>query len=452
MVAFEPLQTAIHVSPLTVLVRGVLEWTFPPGSLEELFQQYAPAQQTRRLTIDAMVGLLLQVVAGTRRSVFAAFQADEVSSTPTIPTSFQALYAKVGRTDPVFSAALVRYGGERLLPLLRQQGAIGSDWAGYQVRVWDGTDLDGSEHRLKVLRRLKSAGLPGRLVVEYDMASGLCLDAVASEDAYASEMVLVHRLVELAGAGRVYVADRNFCTWDILAGLADRHACFVIREHRKLRWQAGGKPRRVGRTETGEVWEQKLWVIDRHTGRRLAVRRIIIRLDQPTRHGETELRLLTNLPSRIKAPEIARLYRRRWMLEGHFNLVKNQLNGEIESLGRPRAALLMMALAMLAANALAVVKAALRGTMPTAIDDLSGYYLADEVAGNYRAVERLVPANCWYRLSESSPAEFWDWCGDVAKQIEPAAFRKHPRGPKKPPPRKTSGWKRPHYSTHRLLL
>jgi hypothetical protein len=346
---------------------------------------------------------------------------------------------------------LVRYGGGRLLPLLRGRGTAGADWAGYQVRVWDGTDLDGSEHRLKVLRRTKSAGLPGRLVVEYDLASGLCLDAVASEDAYASEMVLVQQLVARAKAGRVYVADRNFCTWDILAGLASRQARFVIREHQKLHWHSRGKARRIGRVETGAVWEQKLWVEDRHTGKRLAVRRVILRLDKPTRDGETELRLLTNLPGRVKATKIACLYRRRWTLEEHFHLVKNQLHGEVESLGRPRAALLMMALAMLAANALAVVKAALREAQPSATDDLSGYYLADEVAGNYRAVSRLVPEPMWQTLSELSQTKFWAWCRGVAQQIRPEAFRKHPRGPKKPPPRRTSGWKHSHYSTHRLL-
>jgi len=445
-------EAALVVSPLTVLVRGVLEWALPPSALAALFEEHAPRQQTRQITVEALVGLLLQVVAGARRSVFAAFQADRADAAPTITASFQALYAKAGRTEPAFAAALVRRTAERLAPLMDRPGGGAPDCPGFAVRVWDGTDLGGTEHRLKVLRDRAAAGLPGRLVVEYDLARGLCADAVASEDAYASEMRLAKALVERAKPGRVYVADRNFCTWDVLSGLAARGARFLIREHQKLRRQARGQAARAGRVETGAVWEQRLSVEDRHTGRRLAVRRVILRLDEPTRDGERELRLLTNLPRRLRAARLARLYRKRWTLEGHFDLVKNQLRGEVESLGRPRAALLMMALALAASNALAVVRKGLSAAAGEAAEGVSGYYLADEVAGNYRAVDRLVGPARWEEIVALDEAACWEWCRSVAERIRPAAFKKHPRGPKKPPPRRLSGKKRPHHSTHRLLM
>lgn len=446
------LTTATTISPLTVLVRGVLEWTFPAAAVGRLFDQHAPPQYTRTLTIQSVVGLLLQVVAGARRSVFAAFRADQTRPEPTLTATYQALYAKVGRTDPAFATALVRHSADRLLPLLRDTaGVTAPGWRGYQVRIWDGTDLGGTEHRLGVLRGTNAAGLPGRLVVEYDLATGVCVDAVASEDAYASEMVLVQSLVRRAGRGRLYVADRNFCTWDILSGLARRRARFVIREHQKLRCSDRGDARRVGRVATGEVWEQPVWVADRHTGERLAVRRVILKLDRPTRDGETEIRLLTNLPQRVRAARIADLYRRRWTLEGHFDFVKNQLHGEIETLGRPRAALLMMCLALVAANAVAVVRQAVRTSHGLALEDLSGYYLADELAGNYRAVDAVVRQAIWDAVANLAAADGWSWCLAVAGQIRPAAFQRHPRGPKKPPPRRASGKKHPHYSTYRLL-
>ena len=316
MDAAASLGMATKVSPLSVLVRGVLEWTLPGQTVAVLFAEHADGQRTRKLTIGAVVWLLVQVVAGVRRSVFAAFQADQASPAPTLAASFQALYAKLGRMTPAFAAALVRHTAERLGPLLQAAGRTTvPGWCGYQIRILDGTDLGGSEHRLKVLRGTRAAGLPGRLVVLYDLASGLCTDVVASEDAYASEMVLVLPLVARAGRGQLYVADRNFCTWDILSGLAVRHAHFIIREHQKLRWRARGRARRVGRGPTGAIWEQPLWVLDRHTGKRLAVRRVIIRLDEPTRAGDTEIRLLTNLPARVSGQRVASLYRRRWTLE-----------------------------------------------------------------------------------------------------------------------------------------
>ncbi len=445
--------TARVVSPLTTLVRGVLEWTFPGESFAEIFAAHAGGGYTRKLTVGAVVWLLLRVVSGVRRSVFAAFQADQAGPCPSIGASFQALYAKVGRTAPAFAAALVRHSAARLGPLLQAAGCRTelAGWRGYRIRVVDGTDLDGTEHRLGVLRHTRAAGLPGRLVVVYDPASGLCFDALASEDAYASEMRLALPLLERAEAGAVYVADRNFCTWDILALLSGRRARFVIREHQKLRRQRRGVARRLGRVATGEVWEQPLWVQDRHTGRRRAVRRITLKLDEPTRDGDTEVRLLTNLPARVDGRRVAELYRRRWTLEGHFDLVKNDLHGEIESLGRPRAALLTMCLALVAANALAVVRQALRASHGIEPEDLSGYYLADEVAYNYRAVDVLVQQAAWDALARSTALACWAWCLEVAAEVRPAAFEKHPRGPKRPPPRRASAKKRPHYSTFRLL-
>src|SRR5207248_1080296 len=147
------LASATQVSPLSVLVRGVLEWTFPVESFAPLLAARADGQYTRKLTMHAVVWLLLQVVAGVRRSVFAAFQADQASACPTIGATFQALYGKIGRTAPAFAAALVRHSASRLGPLLQaaDQTTV-PGWRGYQVRVLDGTDLGGTEHRLQVLR------------------------------------------------------------------------------------------------------------------------------------------------------------------------------------------------------------------------------------------------------------------------------------------------------------
>jgi hypothetical protein len=448
----EALAAATEVSPLTVLVKGVLEWAFPDGALARLFERHAGGQYDRKLTLGALFWLLVEVVAGARRSVFAAFQADQAKREPTIAATYQALYPKLGRTCPELACALLRHSADRLRPVLRAAGrGAAAPWHGYEVRIWDGTDLDGTEHRLKVLRRTRSAGLPGRLVVEYDHGSGLCIDAVASEDAYACEMKLVAALVAQAAPGRLYVADRNFCCWDVLSGVAGRGGRFLIREHKKLRCQAGGRRRRVGRCASGAVYEQPVWVGDRHTGRRLKLRRLIVKLDEPTRDGDTEVRLLSNLPEAIGAVAAAELYRERWTLEGHFDFVKNQLKGEIESLGRPRAALLMMCLAMVAANALAVVRQALQVSHAIEPEELSGYYLADELAGNYRAVDVLVRQASWARVAALSAVAFWAWCLGLAERIRPRAFEKHPRGEKRPPPPRASGKKRKHYSTFRLL-
>lgn len=447
------LDTAIKISPLTVLVRGVLEWACPASFFEDLFdRECRPKQWNRKLTISAITWLMLTVVSGVRKSVFAAFQADQATEAPTITASAAALYAKYGRIDPRYTTAVVRESGRRMAELLRAAGVREPfGWEGYRVTILDGTDLAGTEHRLKPLRRIKAAGLPGRYVAAYDLATGLVIDAAASEDAYTSERVLVRGLLEEAKPSDLFVADRHFCTTEILFGIIARRGFFVIRQHENLRWRPLKEAKLVGRVATGEVWEQPIEVEDTDTGARRKVRRIILKLDTPTDEGDTEIVLLSNLRG-VSALRACELYRDRWRIERHFSLVKTVLHGEIEGLGYPRAALFAMGMALVAANALAVVRQALRRTHgEEEFEKLSGYYMADEVAGNYRAIDVLVAEAEWRALGAEPAADFWDWCRSVASRVRTRGLHKHPRGPKKPQPPRASGKDRHHYSTYRLL-
>lgn len=451
----QKLEAAVEVSPLTVLVTGVLAWIFPPGSFQVLFRKFAPNQWERKLAISAITWLMLEVVTGSRRTVHAAYQADVRSKTRTLEASYQALYQKYGRLSTDYAAAVVRASGQRCLMLLAVAMTTLPElfgWEGYRVRIIDGTDLDGTEHRLGVLRTTKSAGLPGRCVVCYDPASGLVLDVVASEDAYASERVLVREIFARAQPQDLYVCDRFYCTTELLFQLCDSQAFFVIRQFDRLRWRVIKDLGAQGRVETGAVSECLVEVEDPKTGACRRMRLITLTLDTPTRDGETEIRLLTNLRG-ISALKVCELYRTRWTIEGHFSFLKNELHGEIESLGQPRAALFALCLAMAAGNALAVVKRALSDVHGAAVwDRLSGYYLADELATNSRAVGSLVGAAGLSRLAGMPADGFWRWCLEVATRVEVALFDKNkPRGPKKPQPKRRSGKGKPHFSTYRLL-
>ena len=85
------------------------------GDSGKLLQEHAPQQYTVKLTIDALVGLLIQVAAGHRATVFAAYTADQAATTPTIPTSYQALYGKLDAPIPILakpsSGSAPRYCG-----------------------------------------------------------------------------------------------------------------------------------------------------------------------------------------------------------------------------------------------------------------------------------------------------------------------------------------------------
>ena len=62
------------------------------------------------------------------------------------------------------------------------------------------------------------------------------------------------------------------------------------------------------------VAEQPIEVLDA-AGEAVRLRRIRVRLKTPTREGESEIYLLTNLPAGVEALTVAGLYRKRWTLE-----------------------------------------------------------------------------------------------------------------------------------------
>ena len=130
--------------PLGVMARGVvMESLLDAEALEELLRVHAPEQFTLELTVDALANLLIQVSAGQRHSVFAAYTADQPNRSPTISTSYQALYGKLGRMNPDLSEAIVRYCAEKLRPILRKlPRAEGPILPGYRTRILDGNVLN----------------------------------------------------------------------------------------------------------------------------------------------------------------------------------------------------------------------------------------------------------------------------------------------------------------------
>jgi hypothetical protein len=446
----ESLEIAGEVSPLATMTRALLERSLPVEALDRLFEETAGDARERTATVGALTYLMLQVVSGSHKSAFAAWQADRESDEPLVPISHQAMYDRFGTTPPIYSCSLVRKSYEATAPLVEPQASEGRrDWQG-RVRIVDGTMPEGSEHRLKVLRTCGPAGLPAKLVFVFDPARSLCVDAEASEDAYAGEARIAAPLFERAQAGEIYVADRGYDSLAIFAQLRSRGAHFVVRESK------GGPTvveqeelREVGRASTGVVFEQAVDV--GRAGKTLRLRRIVVRLDEPTRKGETEVRVLSDLPEEISATEIAELYRDRWGIEPQIERLKHLFKGEIESLGKPRAAIFVLCGAMVASNAAAAAEAAIAREHDLPASFLSGHYLADEIAATVRVVDRLVDEATWRHVVEWPDETFVAWIRSLARAIRPGAFRKHPRGPKRAPPPRTSGKKRHHFSTHRLI-
>src|SRR5437660_895042 len=100
------------------------------------------------------------------------------------------------------------------------------------------------------------------------------------------------------------------------------------------------------------VYEQRLAVRDPETDVVAVCRRITVELNQPTRDGDWELHVLSNVPAKdADALTLADLYRKRWTIETVFYEITTTLQCEIHALGYPKAALFAFCLALVAFNA-----------------------------------------------------------------------------------------------------
>jgi len=438
-------------SPLSVMARGVMENALSPKLVDELFEDVADQQYTKRLLFSSIVDLMSLVVCRIQPAVHAAYQAHA----ETLDATVQAVYGKLDRTEPALSAALVRAIATRLAPVIDAMGGARPPLLpGYHVRILDGNHLAGTEHRIKELRTIGAGALPGQALVVLDPRLMLATDVILCEDGHAQERSLLGQVLGLVRAQDLWIDDRNFCTTNFLFGIAGREAFFVVRQHAAtLHWEFVGKRRACGRTDTGRVFEQTIRATN-DTGEVLILRRITVVLDKPTRDRETEIHLLTNLPAKdARAKVIAALYRKRWLIETAFAELESTLNGEVNTPGYPKAALLAFCVALVAYNVLSTLKAALRSVHGEEVvaEDVSGYYVADEIKRVHDGMMIAIPEDEWVVFHDLTPVELAGVLVELAAAVRLPKYQRHPRGPKKPQPKKQSGAKLKHVSTAKIL-
>ncbi len=452
MVLGKRFEAFVERSPVSVMVRGVLERAFDADRLDGLFERTAETQYTRELWFSTLVRLMSEVVLGVSPSVHAAYQ----DAAEPLGVSVTAVYDKLAGVEPRVSAELVRDSARHLSAVIEElNGRIPPLLKDYRVLILDGNHLSGTEHRLKELRRMRAAALPGQALVVLDPALMLIVDVLAWEDAHDQERALLEQIVPKVQPRDLWIDDRNFCTTKFLFGIHRQQGCFLVRQHAStLHWELLGKRQSRGRVPTGRVYEQTVRLKNPATGESLRARRITIQLAEPTREGESQVHLLTNLPAQdADARQVAKLYLQRWTIERVFQDLAVALTCEIHTLGYPKAALFGFCLALVAYNAISLIQAALRAVHGTAKvqAEISWYYVCVHLSKVYTGMMIAVPARHWDLFRRLEVHEFAALLKELATGIDLRRFRKHPRGPKKPPPKKISGVKISHVATARIL-
>jgi len=440
----------VEKSPISVMARGMLERVLNPSQLDEWFEATADNQYTRDLFFSTIFDVMSQVVRGSQKSVNAACQATKED----ICVSIKSVYNKINGITPNTSAALVRYASGEVEPIIKKLGGtIKPPLPGKRIKQIDGNCIEKSQHRIKELRDIAAGPLPGKSLVVYDPVLRLPIDVFPCEDGHAQERSLLKAVLSTIDPDDVWVADRNFCTLEFTSGIANRNAAFIIREHGKYPYELIGKEQYIGKIDTGTVYEQRI-LVRADNDQEHIFRRIRVKLKKETRDGDGAIFIISNLSKRTaNAKTIAKLYRDRWTIETAFQRLAEYFNSEINTLGYPRAALFGFCVALVSYIVMSVVMAAIGSVHgPDVVEkQVSGYYLANEIAGIYLGMMIAIDYNHWIVFREMTESELVNILQSLAKRVKLSAYKKHSRCPKKPQPKRKSLKNVPHVSTAKIL-
>jgi hypothetical protein len=217
-------------------------------------------------------------------------------------------------------------------------------WRGHRVKLVDGTSVQMSDTAANQAEYPQpSSQKPGcgfpvmGVVAVLDVALGTVDDYLTCPSP-GHDLEGLHRLADHFRAGDLVVADRAFCSWEMLALLAEKEVGSVMRLHQKregkLDWRKGrkldensrivewSKPVKPGKSGiTREAWER--------LPETMSVR--LVRLEGIGRDGKMRtIYLATTLLDEKAYPteEIAGLYAQRWSIEVRFRDLKTTMGLE----------------------------------------------------------------------------------------------------------------------------
>ncbi len=445
----DALQRFIFLRPLAVMVRCIIQEILDDG-LDAVFEENRRRQYQREMLFSQLAITMADVVLGLEASPHQAYKTHRED----LRVSVTCFYDKLNRVETSVSESMVRYAYERAKVMQENLGFVGEEpIPGYRARAIDGNHLQKTQKRIGELRGLASAALPGTVVATYEVASGLFDRAYLLENAHAQEATVLDRVLEDTAKKDLIIGDRHFCILSFLRGIAACGATFVIRQHGRLKGQLVGKRRRIGRIETGMVYEQKLVIGKTDDDPGMTVRRVTVELDEPTRDGDTEIHILTNIPvSDANACKIAEVYRQRWDIENGFYLLTTTMTCEVKGLGYPLAALFVFCTAMVAYNGMRVMMAALNAAHgEEAVAELSAYSMSKEIAKSSDGLQVIFTEEEWNALVPHTAKRQARFLINTAKHVDLKRHRKSRRGPKKKPPKRKGYKNGGHVATAKLL-
>ena len=442
----EIIEKLAQKSPVAVMGHALLEHVFAPEKIDDIFRQHRIKQRERDWLFSSIVDLMTVVACKIKPSIHAAYQEIKDSA----PASLDALYKKLDGIELAVSEALVRETARNMKEILKHVLPENQEIIpGYRSRIVDGNKLAATDRRLAVQRDQPAAPLPGFALAIYEPAYSLITDIILCNDGHTQERKLLPQLAELVEPDDLWFADRNFCCSGYLMEIAQRGGYFVIRQHASTPWEPLEDLVFQGETETGDVWEQKGIVTNPVTGQRLEIRRVEIRLKTPTRDGDGEMSLFSNLPESVSALMIADSYRKRWWIETAFQELESLLLGEIQTLCYPPAALFALSTAMVAYNVLQCLVSSIEVSHPEETREISAYHVSHAMSQTHVGLCLFSEPSDWEEFRTLDAREMGRFLLRLGAQVRYDVYAKRPPSKKKPARKSTK--RKNHTSTAKLL-
>lgn len=436
----------VITAPFAAMTR-VLAHDFIGKHLNDIFEENRQSQYEYVASFEAIAVAVADVALRFCENLNQAYRkhADELKVTA------QSFYAKTRGVEPKVSESIVAHSASRAVAM--QEELRMQPWEvipGYRCYSVDGNVLAKSEKRLGVTRESKGAPLPGKVIARFDLQRQLFDQAYVLLDGHAHESECCSRIVSNLQAKDVLIADRNFCIVGFMESIATADAFFVIRHHGRLPGNLQGKSKFMGSTETGKVYEQEMRCTAAEDS--MVVRRITIALKKPTRDKDTEVHVLTNMPSEISALTIADAYRHRWEEETAFNVLQMTLTCEQPSIGHPMAATFLFCMSIMAYNLRQTVFAALYAEhSDEEVNNISHLHVSKNISDYTPGMLVSITPDEWQAIIPSTTKGVGSLLKRIAKSVDLKKFKKSVRGPKLKKPFRSRNVVSKHVSTARLL-
>lgn len=140
---------------------------------------------------------------------------------------------------------------------------------------------------------------------------------------------------------------------------------------------------------------------------------------------------------------IADSYRSRWRIEGVFGELTLSLNGEIDTIAYPPAAIIAYSLSLVSFNVLTMVRASVEVMHgKETADSLSTYHMAEKVSATDQGMIITILMASWQKkFGNLKPREMAGELKRIAGEVQIRRYRKSLRGPKQPKGIRTGSFK-----------